>query len=187
MGASGPAAGRQLLSRLRVAHPFPSTLNGLVAGAVAAGLGAPIPDAARLGLAMALIQGAIGAVNDLVDAPADAVAKPWKPIPAGLLRPRTVLRLAAGLAVAGIGLAAPSGPVVVAIAAGGLATGLLYDARFKGTPASWIPFAVGIPLMPLYGALGAVATGAIVPPSIGALCLLAIPAGAGLAIANAAA
>ncbi|MFM2105642.1 MAG: hypothetical protein RL338_674, partial [Chloroflexota bacterium] len=40
---------------------------------------------------------------------------------------------------------------------------------------------------PLYGALGAVATGAIVPPSIGALCLLAIPAGAGLAIANAAA
>lgn len=187
MGARGPAASRRLLARLRIVHPFPSTLDGVVAGAIAAALGAPWPDAARLGISMVLLQGAIGAANDLVDAPADAVAKPWKPIPAGLVGASTVRRLAAGLAIGGLALAAPSGPAVLAIAATGLATGLLYDLRFKGTPASWVPFAVGIPLLPLYGALGAAATGALVPPGIGALCLLAIPAGAGLAIANAAA
>ena len=36
-----------------------------------------------------------------------------------------------------------------------LAIGYGYDLGFKGTAWSWLPFAVGIPLLPVYGWLGA--------------------------------
>ena len=36
-----------------------------------------------------------------------------------------------------------------------LGVGLLYDLRLRGTALSWFPFAVGIPLLPVYAWLGA--------------------------------
>ena len=54
-----------------------------------------------------------------------------------------------GLAL-GSGLGRPCSSRVVV-----LAIGYGYDLRFKGTAWSWLPFAVGIPLLPVFGWVGA--------------------------------
>ena len=137
--------------------------------------------AVRLGVSMTALQAAIGTLNDLVDAPFDAGRKPGKPIPAGLVPvPFARVMVGAGVII-GLVLAWPSGPALVALALLVLAIGFGYDLVAKGTAWSWLPFAVGIPILPLYGWLGA--TGAVAPFFVVLLPVAAL-AGAGLSIAN---
>ena len=172
----------RLAAAARLVHPFPSILDGAVVVLIALVAGGGVLLALVLGLSMTLIQFAIGAVNDIVDAPSDAGRKPGKPIPAGLVSVRDARVVAAVSAALGLLLALAGGPGVVAVAAAGLMIGLAYDLWAKGTTLSWLPFAAGIPLLPLYGWYGA--TG-----SVPGLFLVLIPAaanaGTALAIANA--
>ena len=138
--------------------------------------------ALRLGISMTALQAAIGTVNDLIDAPADAGHKPGKPIPAGLVSPSAARALAIGAAAVGLVLAVPSGAALVGLALVVLGIGLVYDRWAKGTAWSWLPFAVGIPLLPVYGWFGAAGS---LPASFAILLPAAVLAGAGLAIANA--
>ena len=138
--------------------------------------------AVRLGIAMTALQASIGSLNDVVDAPRDAGHKPGKPIPAGLVSTAAARVVVAVAAVLGLALSAPSGAWTVALAAVVLAIGYGYDLVFKGTAWSWVPFAVGIPLLPVFGWLGAAGT---LPSSFAVLLPVAVVAGTGLAIANA--
>ena len=135
-----------------------------------------------LAASMLLLQFGIGAANDWADASADATAQATKPVPAGLVPRPAAARIAVGAAVAGIALAALVGPLPLAVAAAGLATGLAYDLRLKGTRWSWLPFAVGIPLLPVFAWVGA--SGSL-PVSFAMLMPIAMVAGAALAVANA--
>jgi len=166
---------------IRLAHPFPSLLDGAVVAGVAILAGAAVADAARLGAAMAALQFGIGATNDLVDAPSDAGHKPGKPIPAGLVSRNLAGVVAGGGFVAGLALAAGFGSGVLALAIVVIAIGLAYDLRLKGTAWSWLPFAVGIPILPVFGWLG---TAGGLPSAFAVLVPAAILAGAALAIAN---
>lgn len=138
--------------------------------------------AVRLGLAMLALQASIGALNDIIDAGPDAGRKPGKPIPAGLVSVRAASIVVAIGAFGGILLAGPSGPIEVALAVAILAIGYAYDLRAKGTAWSWLPFAVGIPLLPVFAWLGA--TGHL-PQAFTLLLPAAVAAGTALAIANA--
>jgi 4-hydroxybenzoate polyprenyltransferase len=171
-----------LIGHVRLTHPFPSLLDGLVAGAAALAAGGDPPAAVRLGLSMVLLQGSVGSLNDAIDAPSDAGRKPGKPIPAGLVQPRTAMGIAAIAGLAGVLLAVPSGPATVALAVGLLGLGYAYDLWFKGTAWSWLPFALAIPLFPTYGWLGAAGT---LPPVWAVLLPTAVLAGTALALANA--
>ena len=152
-----------------------------MSGATARLAGAPPDLAARIGVAMTLLQLGIGAVNDLVDAPHDAGHKPGKPIPAGLV-PAGAARVAAiALFGLGVGLAALVSPIVAVVALVVVAIGLAYDLRLKGTAWSWLPFAVGIPILPVFGGLGATGT---LHPLFAVLVPAAVLAGTALAIAN---
>jgi 4-hydroxybenzoate polyprenyltransferase len=131
---------------------------------------------------MTALQFAIGALNDVVDAPADAGRVPPKPIPGGLVLARTGLLVATIAAIVGLALAVPSGPALVLLGGVVLAIGAVYDLAAKGTPWSWLPFAVGIPILPVFGWYGA--AGAL-PGFFVVLVPMAVLAGAGLAIANA--
>ncbi len=131
---------------------------------------------------MLFLQVAIGAANDWADAPADAAAQPGKPVPAGLVPRAAAARIAAGAAATGLALAALAGPVPCAVAVAGLGTGLAYDLRLKGTRWSWVPYAVGIPLLPVFAWVGA--TGSL-PGQFAVLVPIAMLAGAALAVANA--
>lgn len=138
--------------------------------------------ALRLAGSMVALQASIGALNDLVDAQVDAGRKPGKPIPAGLVSTTTARWIVAIGAGGGLLLALPSGPALVALGIAVLAVGFGYDLLAKGTPWSWLPFAVGIPLLPVFGWIGV--TGDL-PPAFAVLLPAAVASGAGLAIANA--
>jgi 4-hydroxybenzoate polyprenyltransferase len=133
---------------------------------------------------MVAIQASIGMLNDVIDAPHDAGHKPGKPIPAGLVSPGAARVGVVVGAVVGLALAAPSGAATTAVALVILGIGYSYDRYAKGTAWSWLPFAVGIPLLPVFGWLGAVGT---LPGSFAILLPAAVVAGAALAIANASA
>ena len=169
---------------VRLIHPFPSLLDGVVTAAIALVAGADPSTAGRLGASMVALQASIGTLNDLVDARTDAGSKPGKPIPAGLVSARAARGVAAVAVALGLILAGPSGPWLVALAVLGLAIGFAYDLVAKGTPGSWLPFALGIPLLPVFGWFGAVGR---LPGAFMLLLPLAVAAGAALAIANAAA
>lgn len=171
-----------LAGLIRLVHPFPSVLDGAVTVAVALVAGADAGVAIRLGLSMVALQASIGALNDVLDAEHDAGRKPGKPIPSGQVSrdvARGVVVVGAGL---GIALAVASGPTLVALAGTILIIGYAYDLVFKGTSWSWVPFAVGVPLLPVFGWLGT--TGSL-PMAFALLLPTAVLAGAGLAVANA--
>ncbi|MDF2748569.1 MAG: rane protein [Propionibacteriaceae bacterium] len=171
-----------LIGHVRLTHPFPSVLDGLVAGAAALAAGGDPQTAVRLGLSMVALQASVGSLNDAIDAPSDAGRKPGKPIPAGLVRPAAAKGIAAIAGVAGVVLAVPSGAATVALGLGLLALGYAYDLWFKGTAWSWLPFALAIPLFPTYGWLGAAGS---LPPIWAVLLPTAVLAGTALALANA--
>ena len=108
----------------------------------------------RLALLAGLLatnQYAAGALNDAVDADLDAAAGRGKPIQAGAISRRAVVVLAVASGLASLGFAAALGPAVLALAAVGLACAFTYDLWLKGTAASVLPFAVALPLVPLFG------------------------------------
>lgn len=84
--------------------------------------------------------------------------------------------------MAGLALAALAGLPTLAVAAAGLATGLVYDLRLKRTRWSWLPYAIGIPLLPVFAWVGA--SGSL-PAPFAVLVPIAMIAGAALAVANA--
>ncbi len=131
---------------------------------------------------MLSLQASIGALNDVIDVDRDRGRKPGKPIPAGLVARRQAAVLAVALGGLGLvlGWLVGPGPGVIGVAI--LAVGWSYDLRFKGTAWSWLPFAVGLPLLPVYAWLGA---GGGFPAPIGLLVPAAAGAGSALAIANA--
>ena len=186
----GPGLAARAGGLIRLIHPFPSLLDGVVVLAVALVAGAWLTTAALLGLAMTALQAAIGALNDLVDAPHDEGRKRGKPIPAGLVSrglTRSAIATAAGVGLALTAVASPAEPAVarimmVGLAVVGLGIGASYDLGAKGTAWSWLPFAVGIPLLPVFGWYGAAGS---LPIWFAVLVPMAGLAGAGLAIANA--
>ena len=182
MPPSRPSIAQRVGGLVRLSHPFPSLLDGLATAAFALLAGGDPATAIRLGVSMTALQVSIGVLNDVIDAPRDAGHKPGKPMPAGLVSPRIARVGVVASAAAGVILAIPSGPATVVLAIVILAIGYGYDLLAKGTPWSWLPFAIGIPLLPVFGWLGAAAT---VPPSFAILVPAAVLAGAALAIANA--
>jgi 4-hydroxybenzoate polyprenyltransferase len=138
--------------------------------------------AVRLGVAMFALQASIGTVNDIVDAPRDAGRKPGKPIPAGLVSRPTAQVVAATAALVGLALSTASGVATLGLALIVLAIGFAYDLFAKGTAWSWVPFAVGIPLLPVFGWYG---TAGELAPVFALLVPVAVVTGAALAIANA--
>ncbi len=167
---------------VRLVHPFPSILDGVVVGAVALLAGGGERVALVLAVSMTALQFAIGALNDIVDAPADAGRVPPKPIPGGFVAEPVARAVAVMAALVGLTLAAMIDGRLFLLALVVLAIGAAYDVAAKGTPWSWLPFAVGIPILPVYGWFGA--TGSL-PASFAFLIPMAVLAGAALAIANA--
>ena len=110
----------------------------------------------RLALLAGLLatnQYAAGALNDAVDVERDVDAgrAADKPIPAGQISRRVVLVLALASGVGSLLFGLVLGPATLGLAAVGLACAWSYDLWLKGTAASVVPFAIALPLVPLFG------------------------------------
>jgi 4-hydroxybenzoate polyprenyltransferase len=130
----------------------------------------------RLLGAMLGAQLAIGAMNEIVDADLDAIAKPDKPIPAGL-----VSRRGAGIVVV-VGIVLMSalslgfGVGSFLLCALGTGAGIAYSVWFKRTIWSWIPYLVALPLLPIWvwATLDTVRTGILAVYPIGVAAVVAV-------------
>ncbi len=146
-------AGVRLGGIVRLVHPFPTVLNAMVAGALACVALGGWPGAGRLvwvTATMLTIQSAIGAVNDWADRALDAQAKPWKPIPAGLVSAYLARTLAVLLVGAALTLIMVGPPRAWALGIAGLGIGLAYDLGVKRTPFSAVTYALALPLVPVW-------------------------------------
>ena len=168
---------------LRIFHPFPSALDAAATAALAAVAGGAPARVASLAGAMFLIQASIGTWNDIVDSAVDSTAgRSEKPLGSGLISRRAAGLLACGAGAAGLATAAMAGPAALVVASLGYGCGLVYDLALKRTAWSWLPFALGIPLLPVFAWVGAQGN---VPGRLWLLVGMAVPAGAALAISNA--
>ncbi len=172
---------RVLTGLARLVHPFPSALDAAVTLALALLAGALVGRAVLLGASMLLIQLSIGTFNDLLDAPADAIAGRSKPLVDGRVTARIALGVGVVCGLAGLVLAGFAGPATALVACAGYGIGLAYDLRLKASPWSWLPYAAGIPLLPVFAWVGA--TGDL-PEPILVLAGLGVLGGTSLAIAN---
>jgi 4-hydroxybenzoate polyprenyltransferase len=149
-----PAARVRWLARAaRIVHPFPTALNVVAVAGLALVATGGTPEAgllARMLATMLLIQCAIGVTNDYFDRELDAAAKPWKPIPAGLVTVDAARALAVALIAGAALLALTLGVAGFYLAMLGLAAGLAYDAGLKRTALSAVPYMVAIPTLPLW-------------------------------------
>jgi 4-hydroxybenzoate polyprenyltransferase len=130
---------------------------------------------------MVALQVSIGALNDLVDAELDHGRKPGKPIPAGRVGRGTARVVVVAGFLVGMTLSIRVGVVPAIVALVGTATGYAYDLRLKATPWAWLPFAVGLPLLPVYAWLGAIGR---VPGAFLPVVPLSVAAGAAVALSN---
>jgi 4-hydroxybenzoate polyprenyltransferase len=119
---------------------------------------------------------AIGAVNELVDADLDAIAKPHKPIPAGLVSRRGAWLVTAGGLILMTVLGNTFGTVPFLLLTVGTGTGIAYSIAFKRTIWSWIPYLIALPLLPIWiwSALSTIEPGIFAIYPIGAAAVVAI-------------
>lgn len=138
-------------------------------------------DAARLFAMVLCSQFGVGAFNDYCDAGLDALSKPGKPIPAGLVPHQGALAAAAVFVLLTLALAASFGAASLALGSLATVAGLLYDFPLKRTAFSWLPYVLGLPVLPLWAwsAVGVLPDAARWAYPVGALLAL------GLHLANA--
>lgn len=165
---------------LRLIHPLPTLLNAAVAAGLTLVAGGSDTRAALAALTMVGIHASIGALNDLLDERSDQ-GRTEKPLAMGELHPRTVRTIIAVSATIGFGAASLLGADCLQIAVAGATLGYLYDAGVKRTWLSFLPFALGVALIPLFAWSAA---GAAIAPAILLLSLAAIPGGSALALQN---
>ena len=154
---SGGMSRRRFLRTLHAYLVLPHAVPVLVVLATTAGFaliaaeGVPARgELARLLVAMLGGQLAIGAVNEVVDRELDAVAKPSKPIPAGLVSVRAALWLTGISLVAMAGFSASFGLASLMLCTLGTGAGLAYDLWFKRSLFSWLPYLIALPLLPIW-------------------------------------
>jgi 4-hydroxybenzoate polyprenyltransferase len=169
------------IGRFALLHPFPSLLDGALVVAVFVVAGGTPAAALLLGLGMIGFQVSIGALNDVVDADADAAVKPWKPIPAGLVSPRSAMLVVAAGAGVGVVISWSFGPSVLLLGLAGYGCGVAYDLRLKRAGLGWLPFALAFPLLLLFAW---VAASGQLPPRWPVLLPIAALAGPMLHLAN---
>lgn len=119
---------------------------------------------------------AIGAVNELVDADLDALAKPAKPIPSGLVSRRGARIVAVGGTLAMAILSLTFGLDAFGLCTLGTGAGVVYSFWFKRTIWAWVPYLVALPLLPIWvwTALSSVRPGMFATYPIGAAAVVAV-------------
>lgn len=146
--------GGAIRSLIFMGHPGPSLLVTGVLVAIAGLAERRLPDGMlvlQLVGAMLPVQLCIGVINDVVDLPADGVAKPHKPLVRGVVARSTATWVGVVLGAIGLASAATINLATLGLDALALGAGLAYDLGLRRTPLSWVPWWGGMAVLPLEG------------------------------------
>lgn len=151
---TGAQSDQRWTSRLRalaVVHPFPALANAIAVAATMVVIGGTSSNNLALAtLSAGAVHAGIGSMNDFVDAEADRVSNPRKPIAAGIIGRPATLVLSLCCALLGLLASAVVSSECLAVALVVLAAGMAYNFALKPTPFSWLPYAVFIPSIPVW-------------------------------------
>ena len=147
---------------LRATHPLPALSVTVLVTAVAAFRGARGGTLVLVALSTAAGQASVGWSNDYLDRERDrTTGRGDKPIVAGDVGKRTVLRASLLAFPLSVALSVPLGLGPATVMAGAVGSAWLYNAVLKSTLWSWAPYALSFGLAPVYVWL---ATSGGVPP-----------------------
>lgn len=149
--------GVKLRGYFLLSHPGPVFIHiiGVSVFTMLAAWPRPIWDTIALVIAAhTAMQISIAMINDYCDRGLDAVGKPEKPIPRGLVTPREALLVGLLMIVVMVVLLLPLNPLALFISLVYLTLGQAYNLGLKSTPLSGIVFALAMPLIPLYAFAG---------------------------------
>ncbi len=148
--------GGRVKAWLYLTHPGPSLLvTALVVAAAALLARQAPPPRTVVGLVLLMLpaQLAIGALNDWADVAMDAAAKPYKPIPRGVVPRAAALALAIGGLVTSLAAAASMGVALLGADLLVVGAGVSYDLALKRTPAAALAWWGGFVAVPLVAML----------------------------------
>jgi 4-hydroxybenzoate polyprenyltransferase len=151
-GGRATPEGSTLRAVVELLHPAPIAVVLVAGTGFCAAAVRGRPPWRRLGpllLALTCTQLAISVHNDYCDRALDALAKPWRAIPRGVLSPRSALAVTGTLLTFGLLATTPLGWVSVALVGVGTGAGLAYNAYFKRSVWTWLPFWIALPTLPV--------------------------------------
>lgn len=150
-GLLSASLGRRALGLVRATHPLPALAVTTLVSAVAFSRGARGSTLALVILSTAAGQASVGWSNDYLDRDRDrAAGRSDKPIVAGDVGERAVLVGALVAFPTSAALSIPLGPMEGALMAVAVGSAWLYNAVFKSTVLSWLPYAISFGLAPVY-------------------------------------
>lgn len=151
--APGEGSSRQgrLAAYIRLFDPAPVAVvltAATIYAFVAADGSPPVERLLPFLAALLLTQFAIAFHNHYCDRHLDASARPWRALPRGLVGAGQLHLAAWALFATGVGIALiGADPVVAALVAVGTSAGFAYNAYFKRTPWSWLPYWLALPTL----------------------------------------
>lgn len=151
--ARRPARRQVVRGYLVLPHAVPVAVVMAATAAFAVVAAGGWPGGGRLAWLLGAMFGAqiaIGAVNELVDADLDAIAKPDKPIPAGLVTRRGARMVATGGLILMVASSLRFSLDAFAVCLAGTGIGVAYSLWFKRTIWSWVPYLAALPLLPIW-------------------------------------
>jgi len=142
---------RTLKALVVATHPLPAlAVTTLVGAVVTARTADPLTILWAVG-STAAGQASVGWSNDYLDRHRDAaMGRTDKPVAMGAVRSEFVGAAAVAAVVASILLSLPLGAKPTLVMATAVAAAWVYNAGLKGTPLSWLPYAVAFGLAPVY-------------------------------------
>jgi 4-hydroxybenzoate polyprenyltransferase len=146
----------RLAAYVALPHPWPILMVLLATAGFGLVVTRGSPEPGRFALMLLAMFGgqiAIGVHNEYVDRHDDARAQPWKPIARGLVSPRTALAIMAGGLLTLIVAGSLLGALSLLLAVAGTGCGLVYNQWLKRTWLSWLPYALALPLLPIWVAV----------------------------------
>jgi 4-hydroxybenzoate polyprenyltransferase len=165
---------------IRVVHPGPTLLNAAAAFTLAQIAGASMHRALLAAVTMVGAHAFIGTLNDLLDRHVDSDRKE-KPIATGSISVRAGTVIAVLCVLIGLIAATALGPLSLLIVTLGISLGVAYDLGVKRSALSWLPFALGVALIPPFAWAAAEEP---LPSTIAALSIAAVAGGVALALQN---
>ena len=144
----------------RLIHPAPAltvVALSLSLGAILAGQSGIEPLSLRLALTTVAVAGSqvlTGALNDWADRDRDARVQPTKPIPSGVVTPRTALAVAAAGASVQLIASVPLGWLPLLLGAIASGSAVAYNLWLSRTPFSVVPYLVSFCVLPIRIAAG---------------------------------
>jgi 4-hydroxybenzoate polyprenyltransferase len=126
------------------------TLSSLLVAVVLVRGFPPLSHTVALLFAMACVQIAIGVLNEYYDRDLDAVAKPERAIPSGVISAACAYWIGWLALVLGLSAAATLGWWSLVVLTLGAALGIVYSAWLKRSLFSWLPYVLAYPLVPLW-------------------------------------